>query len=194
MRHNNQRMNLLKRAILSAVLIATTACTASDVYRDPNMDFGSIYTVAVMPLTNLSKDQLAADRVRDVCMTLLLSTGAVYVIAPGEVAKQITAAGVMYPVTPTIDEIVKLGKLLKVDAVITGVIREYGELRSGSAAGNVLSLSMQMVEVQTGKVIYTVSSTRGGVSFMDRLFGGGGEPMNVVTEKAVRDVINKLFK
>jgi len=28
----------------------------------------------------------------------------------------------------------------------------------------------------------------------DRLFGGGGEPMNVVTEEAVDELIDKLFK
>jgi len=34
----------------------------------------------------------------------------------------------------------------------------------------------------------------GGINLGDRLFGGGGEPMNVVTEKAVDDIIDKLFK
>ncbi len=53
---------------------------------------------------------------------------------------------------------------------------------------------MQMMEAQTGRVVWSASSTRGGVTMSDRLFGGGGEPMNIVTEKAVDDVIRKLFK
>jgi hypothetical protein len=51
-----------------------------------------------------------------------------------------------------------------------------------------------MTEVQTGKVVLSMSSTEGGIGLSDRLFGGGGEPMNVVTEKTLKDAINKIFK
>jgi hypothetical protein len=51
-----------------------------------------------------------------------------------------------------------------------------------------------MIESQTGKVVWTASSTRGGVNIWDRLFGGGGKPMNKVTEKAVDDLIYALLK
>ena len=77
---------------------------------------------------------------------------------------------------------------------MTGVVKEYGEVRSGSVSSNVISMSLQMFEVKTGKVVWSASSTKGGVSTMDRLFGGGGKPMNVVTEEAAVDLINKLYK
>lgn len=186
-------MNLLRKAILYAVLILVTACTSADLYKDPKMDFGSIYTVAVMPFTNLSKEQVASDRVRDVFITMLLASGDVYVIPPGEVARGVALAGISNPSSPSNDEAKKLGTVLKADAIITGVVREYGEMRSGSAVANVLSLHLQMTEVQTGKVVWSVSSTKGGISFLDRLFGGGGEPMNDITEKTVKDAIKKLF-
>jgi hypothetical protein len=51
-----------------------------------------------------------------------------------------------------------------------------------------------MIETQTGKIVWTASSTQGGIGILDRLFGGGGQPMNKVTEKAINDLINKLFK
>ena len=40
----------------------------------------------------------------------------------------------------------------------------------------------------------SASSTKGGITFGDRLLGRGGEPMNVVTEKAVDEIIDKPFK
>jgi hypothetical protein len=83
---------------------------------------------------------------------------------------------------------------VKADAVITGVVREYGEVRSGTTAANVVSLSLQMIEAQTGKIVWSASSTQGGVGLKERLLGGGGEPLNDCTEKAVKDVINQLFK
>jgi hypothetical protein len=89
--------------------------------------------------------------------------------------------------------VINLGKVLNVQAVITGVLKEYGEVRSGNSSANVISLSVQMVETQTGKVVWSASSTQGGVGFGDRLLGGGGDPMNKVTEDAVGDLLNKLF-
>ena len=37
-------------------------------------------------------------------------------------------------------------------------------------------------------------TTKGGISMADRLLGGGGTPVNDVTEAAVRDLLDKLFK
>ena len=184
----------LNRAVLSMVLIFAYACATADVYKDPTMDFGSIVNVAVMPLTNLSRDPHAADRVRDVFITALLATSGVYVLPPGEVARGLAIAGIQNPSSPSKEEVIKFGAQAKVDAVITGVVREYGEMRSGTTAANVISLSMQMTEVQSGKVIWSVSSTQGGIGFLERLFGGGGAPLNDVTEKAVKDVINKFYQ
>jgi hypothetical protein len=51
-----------------------------------------------------------------------------------------------------------------------------------------------MLEAQTGRVVWTASSTKGGVSTSDRLLGGGGEPMNKVTEIAIDDLLDKMFR
>ncbi|HUI44710.1 MAG TPA: penicillin-binding protein activator LpoB [Nitrospirota bacterium] len=187
-------MNTLRRIILFGAIISLTACASADLYRDPKMDFGSIQTVAVMPFSNLSKEPVAGDRVRDVFMTMLLATGDVYVLPQGEVARGIAMAGIVNPTAPTKEEILKFGPLVKADAVITAVVREYGEVRSGSATANAISVSFQMTEVQTGRVVLSLDSTRGGIGITDRLFGGGGEPMNTITEKTVQDVINNIYK
>jgi hypothetical protein len=189
-----KRINMRERVILFIAIISLTACASREVYKDPKMDFGSIYTVAVMPFTNLTREPLAADRVRDVFMTMLLAAGDMYVLPPGEVASGLALAGVANPAAPSNAECIKFAKLVKADAVITGVIREYGEVRSGQASANVISISIQMIEVQTGKVVLSVSTSKGGIGFTDRLLGGGGEPMNTITERAVKDVIDKIYK
>jgi TolB-like protein len=193
--HKRRMRNILSGIFLSAVLVIAGACASSppEIYRDTNMDIGSIYTVAVMPFVNLSRDQLASDRVRDVLTTMLLADGRMYVIPSGEVARQVSVAGITNPYAPTNDEVIKIGKMLKAQGVITGVIREYGDVRSGQATANVISLSVQLTEVDTGKVVSSVGITKGGIGIGERLFGGGGEPMNDVTSKAIKDVIKKLL-
>lgn len=186
---------LMKRIFLCLTVIILAACsTTTEFYRDPNMDFGIIQSVAVMPFVSLTRDPVIAERVRDVFISKLLSTGAVYVLPTGEVARGVSRSEIQNPAALTVDEVIKLGGFLKVQAVITGTVREYGEVRSGTASSNIISLSLQMIETQTGKIVWTASSTKGGISIWDRLFGGGGQPLNIITEKAINDLINKLFK
>ena len=185
--------NLLK-ILLFLVVFLLSACATTNIYRDPNMDFGAIQTVAVMPFLNLTRDNIAGERVRDVFINKLLSTGAVYVLPIGEVARGIARAEIQNPAAPSQEEVVKLSGLIKAQAVVTGAVKEYGEVRSGTTSDNIISMSLQMVEGTTGKVVWTASTTKGGISIWDRLLGGGGRPMNDITEKAVDDLINKLFK
>jgi len=190
-----RKISVLKIILLCFIPIFFTACaTTSNTYRDPNMDFGAIQTIAVMPFVSLARDNVAAERARDVFINKLLSTGAVYVVPVGEVARGVGRVEIANPATPSPEEVVKLAGIIKVQAVITGVLKEYGEVRSGTTSANIISVSLQMMEVQTGKVVWSASSAKGGISIWDRLFGGGGQSMNKVTEKAVDDLINKLFK
>lgn len=178
------------------ILLATASSVraqVTDVYRDPNMDFGSIKTVAVLPFTNLARDQVVAERVRDVFINRLLSTEAVYVLPVGEVARGISKAEILNPSAPSPDEIIKLATLVKADAVITGVVREYGEVRSGTTTANIISMSIQLIEAGTGKVVWSGSTTKGGITFWNRLFGGGGQPVNQVTEEAIDALFDKLL-
>jgi len=189
-------MTTIPRMLLPAALLGLAAACASSgtKFQDRNMDFGSVKTVAVMPFMNMSRDNLAADRVRDVFATSLLATEAVYVVPLGEVARALGRVGVANVSTPTVEEAQKLGQALKAEALITGVVKEYGEVRSGNAVGNVVSVSVQMMDAASGKVVWSASTTQGGVSFGDRMLGGRGLPLNDTTEAAVNDLLDKLFR
>ncbi|MDA8171139.1 MAG: DUF799 family lipoprotein [Nitrospiraceae bacterium] len=184
----------LKRIILLAVVVMFAGCGGrAAVYHDKNMDFGSIHTVAIMPFMNLTTDAGAAERVRDVLSDSLLATGAVYVLPSGEVARGLARAGVNSPSEPAPAEVKTFCSFVKADAVITGVIREYGEVRSGNTSSTIISVSLQMMEAQSGRIVWSASATEGGITIWDRLFGGGAEPMNAITQKAVDELIKKLF-
>ena len=189
-------MNTRSLRIAFATAAALAACShgGGQRYQDRNMDFGSIRTVAVLPFANLSRDSVAGDRVRDVFSNMLLASGAIYVVPQGEVVRGVSKVGVPNPMAPSVEEMTKLGTALKAEALITGVVKEYGEVRSGTAAGNIVSLSVQMFETATGKLVWAGTTTKGGVTFGDRLLGGGGQPLNDVTEAAADDLLNKLFK
>lgn len=184
----------LRILLILSIFLLMSCATSGNVYIDPNMDFGAIRSIAVMPFVSLARDPVVADRVRDVLINKLLATGAVYALPIGEVARGAARAEIQNPSAPSPEEVVKLGGIIKAEAIITGTVREYGEVRSGTASSNVASVSLQMVETQTGRIVWSASSTKGGVNIWDRLFGGGGRPMDIVTQKAVDDLIRQLFK
>jgi hypothetical protein len=190
-------MDIYKRLVpLFIVLLFLSACSGRsyDTFHDPNMEFASVHSVAVMPFENLTLEKLAAERVRDVFVTMLLTTEGVYVLPPGEVARGIARANIRKPEAPSPEEVVRFSGIIKADAVITGTVREYGEIRSGTTRANVISIGMKLMEAGSGKVVWSSSSTKGGVTMSDRLFGGGGRPINEITEEAVNDLIDKLFR
>jgi hypothetical protein len=189
------RLALTVSTVLLLALIGCATPGGTDAsFHDPNMDFSLIQSLAVLPFGNLTSTAKASDRVRDVFMTMLQATEALYVIPPGEVARGISRIGLQDPTEPTADDVIGLARNLEADVVISGTVLEYGTVRSASASANVISVSVQMMEGQTGKVVWQASATRGGIGATKRLFGGGGEPMNTVTTKAVEDLLNALFK
>ena len=175
------------------VTYAGCATPSPESYHDANMDFSVLRSVAVMPFENLSGQQLAGERVRNTFMSSLLATGVIYVIPAGEVARGIDRAALTNPTAPSSEDIAKLAAIVRADAVITGVVKEYGSVRSGNTLANVISVDMQMIEKESRKIVWSASTTKGGISMWDRLLGGGGQPMNDVTKAAVDDIINKLL-
>jgi TolB-like protein len=190
-----RRLGTLFALASMALTLASCAGTKrSEVtFHNPNMDFSQIERVAVLPFTNLTPTQAAGERVRDVFMTMLQATGTFYVVPPGEVTRGVTRSRVQNAAQPTAEDLIALGKEIKVQVIFTGTVREYGEVRSGNTPANAVSVSLQMLETQTGQLVWSASSTKGGVSAGDRLLGGKGLPMNEVTEQAVRDLLDSLF-
>jgi hypothetical protein len=117
----------------------------------------------------------------------------VYVVPYGEVIRAVGKAGIPVASTPSTEDVTKLGPALKADAIVVGVVKEYGEVRSGSASGNIISMSVQLVETATGRVVWSGATTKGGVTLADRLIGGGGVPLNNATEAAVDDLLGQMF-
>ena len=186
--------NPYKKVVVSLSLAFLAGCATDDAYFEPSMDFGSLQSVAVLPFQNLTNEDYAAERVRDAFTGMLLATGAIYVLPPGEVARGISRIGRFPPEGPSIEQIKQLAGVLNVDAVITGVVTEYGPVRSGATSANVISVSLRMIEKDTGLVVWSASTTKGGITIWDRLVGGGGEPMSTVTVKAVNELLDKLFE
>ena len=118
------------RAVL--LLLAGQLCLAgcagripATEFTNPRFDFSYVERVAVLPFENLSNDRQAGMRATRLMITELLASGAVDVVEPGEVETALAKLQVGLPgrsAQPSTEQILSLGRTLRVQAVIVGTV------------------------------------------------------------------------
>lgn len=192
-------MVLLKRSIkvfIVILLFIITGCRSSGVpsyHISQDIDFSFYKRVAVMPLDNLTNDKFAGEIVRQVVVSELLASGLVDVVVPGDVLKAVTDLGIKSITSLNSDEIMALGKTLNVEAIILGTVEEYGEIKTGSVTAPRVTITLMMTDTGSGYIVWSITKSRGGASFMARHFGARHETISETVLKVVRESIQTLF-
>lgn len=183
------------RVALAVVALAAAGCPhRPTTFVHPQADFSLIRRVAVLPLENLTTDVTAAEKVRQILIIQLLSSGSVDVVDVGEVARGLKAAGVANPVAPGAEEAKRLARELNIEAIITGSVQEFSQGRAAGAPATAVSLVFRMIETDTGELIWSSSASRSGVGAMARLFGVGGESATERARELIQDCLKTLIR
>ena len=177
----------------AALALSCTSSIQRTEFTNPDVDFGFVERVAVLPFENLSTDQQAGFRATRLMITELLASGAVDVVEPGEVEGALAKIRGR-PSQPSIEEIVGLGTALDVQAVILGTVAQSEILRSGAVAIPAVTLDAQMVETETGQIIWAATHTEKGTSASARFLGSGGQPISATTRKCVQVLLDSLLE
>ena len=162
-------------------------------FTNPNIDFSFIQRVAVLPFENLSSDQQAGLRATRLTITELLASGSVDVVEPGEVEGALASLGGSRT-KPNKEEILSLGSTLEVQAIIIGSVAQSEVLRSGAVGIPVVTLDAQMIETETGAIIWAATHTEKGKGFSARVLGTGGQPISETTRLCVQQLLATLLE
>jgi hypothetical protein len=110
--------------MILAVAVLLTGCTGYEkVMVPPRVDLQGAQSVAVLYFDNETREPIAAYEVEE---KLAQSLRSYYRVAdPAEVDTAMTRLGLRRGMVPTRDEIIRLGRLLNVDAVIAGEVIFY---------------------------------------------------------------------
>jgi len=163
-------------------------------YIRQDYDFSYIKKVAVLPLDNLTNEKFAADAVRQVVICELLSTGLVDVAVPGEADAAVDKIGVKSIRSLNAEQIKAVGNVLKVQAVVLGAVDKFGEVRIGNISAPEVTITLIMADASSGSIVWSVTKTGGGASFMARHFGARSETMSEAVIRVVREAIQTLYK
>ncbi len=163
------------------------------VFLHPEFNFSFVERVAVIPFENLSKDQGAAFRATRLFLTELLSSEAFEVIEPGEVKRVVEKTGSTRTADLTKDQIIQIGKELKVQALFFGTISESTVQRSGTSMNAVVTMVVRLVETETGATIWSATHTQSGKGFWNSIFGGRDKSMSEITRRCVKKIVRTLI-
>lgn len=172
---------------------ALDGCARTGTYVHPSYDFSLVKKIAVMPLENLSPDQMAGEKVRKVVIAELLSAGVVDVVEPGQVNRVLNDQGIQTITAVSSADLKRLGTALGVQSFIVGSVDVYETVNFGGVPFAQVTLSFRALDASTGSIVWSKQQTGGGVGIVGRLFGFGAASMSEATQKAVRTAFATLF-
>ena len=180
--------------IVAGSLLPGCAGNRASVFLHPEFTFDFVERVAIVPFDNLSNEQGAGARVTRVFLTELLSARAFDVVEPGEVSRVLEKFGIVRTSKLTREQVISVGRELKVQGLILGTVNEMGSLRSGNTVTNSVTLVARMVETETGEIVWSATQSSGGRGFWASLFGIGGKSQSQAIRDCVAGVLNTLIE
>ncbi|HIJ78262.1 MAG: CsgG/HfaB family protein [Desulfobulbaceae bacterium] len=185
------RFSVLFLMLFANGCILQTAGGAQPFFRE-NVDFGFIKKIAVLPFSNNSKDQYVSEMVRDITITQMLSSR-VFDVADKGVVDSILREENVQPGEPLDPQALRrLGQRLSVQAIFLGVVDQVGESGKGSSGASEMTLTLRLLDTQSGLVVWQATGNGSGDSLGRRLFGVGAKGTFEVILDLVDDLLDTI--
>ncbi len=154
-------------------------------------EWGPDCDVAVMPFVNVSKDRDAGLKARDLFITELYISGAFKdVVDDGQMLEVMKKLKLRETDNIGKDTLKTLGDSLGVQAVIFGTVDVYNER---SAQGAQFAVSLRMVDVDTGQILWLGNASKeGGGTVSEALGLSSGPPVIDVARDVLSGLVDDL--
>lgn len=157
---------------------------------DVTLDF--VNRISVFPLENNTDQKHAAALARDVLNTQILSMELFDIVDKG-IVDSVLHEEAIDPGTPVSQLMIKrLGQRLNVQAIMLGSVDLAGNKRVGSVLVPEMSLTLRLIDVKSGLVLWQASGQYDGDSMIGRLFGVIPDDTYKVALKLVRDLLSTI--
>ncbi len=195
--------------LIVLVGIAIAGCGGPNAYIHPNPGLDRIKRIAVVSFDNFSKDDKAGEKVRNGFVIELLRTGSFNVVDIWEVDRILREAGTSYSAiqesTPA-DSMTstkadatdytplskRIGELLNAEAILIGSVEEYSAERVGDLIIPEVSISVRLIDAETGIIIWASTYTRRGRAGFPILGWGKNTSLGILSQQVVQDMVDSL--
>ncbi|MEW5802768.1 MAG: hypothetical protein AB1847_11770 [bacterium] len=149
--------------------------------------------VCVLPFDNISKEQDVNLKVMEIFLTELFSAGIFEdIVDPIQANAALGGMRIRKPDSLDKETIKALGDRLGVQYLILGTVTDY-DYGKTKDAGSQVGLSVRMIDVDTGNILWTGNSFKNGDKSLGRIFGFTNGPNSSELSKVVcQDIITSL--
>jgi len=194
-------MSLKTRVGTVTLLAITLSCAWPRTFLNPEADWSFYKQLGVLPFANLSADRYAGEKVQSAFITEMYLSERFQIMEPGEFNQRATSylksVGVQPGQELSLENIKAVGEKNGVQGVIEGTVRDYSMVRVGQAEYPLISLSLRMVDVPTGTVVWMSSYTMKGGPRLPVISVGETHTLSELTQKIckkmVSDFVGKAF-
>ncbi len=187
--------NLWFMAILWIAILAS-GCGGPRTYVHPDVDVSYYETLGVLPFRNLTNDRLAGEKITGIFTTELLMKKRFEVVEPGQfrrIARNVLS-GSLDSGEWTAENIAKLGTSAGVQGVITGTVREYEMIRIGQTQYPLVTIDVEMIDAETGRVVWMISHTKKGGPNLPVISVGETYTLGEMAQEVCHDVVGKITR
>ncbi|MFQ5560668.1 MAG: GNA1162 family protein [Nitrospinota bacterium] len=202
-RVNRRKGGLFKGAALFVflVILVGAGCTSprTKLYIRESANFQYINNVAVLPFNNMSEDKYAGEKVRSVVIMELLNSGAFEVSEEGEVNKVtwevFREMGFREGdiVSLDIETMRRIAERLGVQALLVGTVEQYGQARIVDTPSSMVSLSLRLVEANSGVTLWRGVSSIKGYAVWRTILGLAQEDEIDLSDGIVSNLVSTLM-
>lgn len=187
---------LIMAGLIILIAVGTTGCGGmrTTVFIHDAYNFQYVERLAVIPFDNASDTRGAGIRAGRLFTAELLAAEAFDVVEPGEVSRVLEKFSLVRTDQLTNEQIVGIGKELRVQGLILGTVTETATQRSGSSSTHKVTLVVRMVDTEVGTTVWSATASAGGRGFWGALFGASGKSESEATRECVRKVLHTLIK
>jgi curli biogenesis system outer membrane secretion channel CsgG len=191
-------MSTVRRFLLWAVIpvfLVLSGCgSAPLVFLNRSFDFNYIEKIAVIPFDNLSQSQGAGQQATLMFVTEVLATETFDVVEMGETSKALAEMNLTRTSTLDVEQIIQLGKRLKVQGLVFGTIGESSVIRSGGYSNPSITMDLRLVETETGATVWAATHTQSGANWLSTLFGVTSQSSSETMRKCIHNILKTLVK
>jgi hypothetical protein len=184
----------VRTALAVVVFVFLAGCAASPSYHtDPALATGFVKRIAVLPLENHTQERFVEKQVRDLLSTQVMSLGFFEVLEKGDLRRFLNDEIVGEDKTSIPQATARrLGREFGLQAYMAGSVEGYSLERNGSYSYPVVALTLRLVEINSGKILWQASHVGSGYSTKDRLFGLESDNLHQVARQLIRDMLLTL--
>lgn len=155
--------------VLVGILLLGSGCGSGSNMRTfmrPDTSLAHIQSVAVLPFEGGE----SAARMREFTMTQVLATGLFDVVDKGRVDSFLLQEGITPGQPIDLPTMRRLGQIVKAEALMLGSVEQATQSR-GNAQYEEITMTLRLLDTETGTLLWQASGVGSGYSLADRMFG-----------------------